>query len=858
MSKIPRLLAVILVVACLVRVGVVIFVSALYVAETEPRPADTAGSAPIGTAVYPVPANGIFVSTTGSDSGRGTQADPVRTLKRALALVPAAGTIVLRGGTYNETVEVYTSVTIQNYPGEEVWLDGSRTVTGWVKNGTRWRYSGWTTRFDHSPTYTRGAPEDDREGWRFVDPVAAPMAAHPDQVFINGVAQQQVKSLSAVVGPTFYLDESTSTLYLGSSPVGQRVDVSNLQYAINVRAASVTLRGFGIRRFAPSVWQMGAVTLERPEATVENVVIRDVATTGVSVLASDAMLHQVTVERAGMLGIHGHHADNSLFSSVRAAANNTERFNMAPVSGGAKVTVSRGVTLANSTFTGNRGPGFWEDMSVYDTLVRGSNFTNNLDSGLFLEISAKAVVGDSLFSGNATEGIKVNNTSNVKIWNNTFVGNGRPLNLVQDPRRNTNRNDPAADPRQPFPDPEMPWQLEDVQVSNNVVALSTERANCLLCVEDYSHLETAAAMRITVNGNLYHRATAQAPTWLVVWSRGAGDPSVFTSLAAFRSATGQESRGQETVGGTAVDSSGVLSAATVAKTSAIALPLPDDLAHQIVRPGGTKKLGAWLGHDEGVEPENPVCSAAEPPDQGPLEATPTASGSAPPTATSSGQPTSGASSLSNGTVLARDMFSRVSTNGWGTAELGGPWSHPAAPAKFATADGLAVMRLEAGDGFSARLDDLSTSTADLRVAQSFDVAPGASGYFLQVLGRTTVRGDYRLKINIAPGAASTGLWLVRVIDGQETVLSSTALTDVAFGPGDRINIRLQTTGTDLTAIKASVWKGSSAEPSRWSLTATDCAAGLQTPGGVGLYAYSPGGLNGGPTTIYTAALTVTG
>ena len=120
------------------------------------------------------------------------------------------------------------------------------------------------------------------------------------------------------------------------------------------------------------------------------------------------------------------------------------------------------------SFSGNYGHGFWEDMSVYNSVFRQSDFSDNIGTGLFLEISARVIVGDNTFARNGEFGIKVNNTSNVKIWNNTFVGNGRPLNIVQDSRRNTNRYDQAVDQRIAWPDPEMPWTLGPVTIRNNV------------------------------------------------------------------------------------------------------------------------------------------------------------------------------------------------------------------------------------------------------------------------------------------------------------------------------------------------------------------------------------------------------
>ena len=378
--------------------------------------------------------------------------------------------------------------------------------------------------------------------WQFVSP-SFPMAAHPDQVWLNGVAQTQVASLSQLRAGTFFLDEATSQLHIGSDPTGRTVEASTLSKAVSVRANGVVIRGIGIRRYAPSVWMVGAVTLEAPSARVENVVVQDMATTGISALATDITLNRVSVLDSGMLGIHARFADRLQLTSVLSSRNNDERFNIAPVSGGAKIGATRGVTVRNSSFSGNFGHGFWIDLSVYNTTYANTTFRDNVGTGLFLEISARATVVDSLFSGNGEFGIKVNNTSDVKIWNNTFVGNGRPLNIVQDSRRNTNPNDAAVDPRVPWPDPAMPWTLGPVTMANNVVGNARPSANCLLCVEDYSHQKTAAQMGITANSNVYHRPTSSQPTWLAVWSRGPGDPAVYTTLAAFKSATGQEAPG---------------------------------------------------------------------------------------------------------------------------------------------------------------------------------------------------------------------------------------------------------------------------------------------------------------------------
>lgn len=553
------------------------------------------GSVPVGSASYPVPTGAVHVSTSGDDAAAGTAVSPVRTLARGVALAPAGGTVVVHEGVYRESVTIQgKAVTLQNAPGEAVWLDGSQPVSGWVADGSGWRKDGWTTRFDSSPTYTQGKAEDSRAGWRFVDTKNYPMAAHPDQVFVDGTALRQVSARDQVTTGTFYLDTATSALYVGTDPSGRPVAASTVIKALTIRSAGSVVRGIGVRRFAPSVFHMGAVTVEATGVHLQNVVIADSATTGISLQQADAVLDHVTVQDSGLLGIHGNHADRVLLSSVLSTRNNTEHFNTAPVSGGVKLGLTRGVTVERSSISGNYGHGFWEDMSCYDSVLRDSAFSDNTGDGVFLEISAKAVVGNNVVARNKGFGIKINNTADVQIWNNTVVRNDRALNLVQDARRNTDRTDPAFDSRRPFPDPQMPWTLGPVAVHDNVIADSVSGADCLLCVEDYSKQRSAEQMGITADANVYHRTGTTSPTWIAVWSRADVDPDpfVFTTLAALTARTGQEKTGREVVGQAVVDASGNLTSAATSLADTVATPLPADVASAIGRTAGTRQVGA--------------------------------------------------------------------------------------------------------------------------------------------------------------------------------------------------------------------------------------------------------------------------
>jgi trimeric autotransporter adhesin len=502
------------------------------------------GASPLGTISYPAPKAAIFVSVDGSDAAKGTKAEPLETVQRAIAVARSGQTIVVRGGTYNQraTVTKDKTVTIQPYHKEIVWFDGSVVVSNWKQEGNLWVSKGWTTQFDSSPTFESGAPENTEPGFTFVNP-DYPLAAHPDQVWIDAMAQTQVATSADVTTGTFAVDQAASRIYLGSDPTGHEVRSSNKTKAFGIQSKNTVLRGIGVRDYGTSVSGFGAVSVEAPGVRISNVVIKDNATTGLFIGAANATVSQVTISDNGMLGIGANYADNLRVSGVVSVGNNTQHFNSAPVSGGFKITRSRTVTIEYSQFSNNLGPGMWFDESVFDGNILSNSISDNEGHGLILEISDHFVVAGNTVSNNEKNGIKVNNTSDVQIWNNTVVGNGRDLSIVQDQRRSSDKAIPGHDPRQTSSDPKMTWIVGAVTASNNVFSGTT--SNCVVCIEDFSSMYSAEELGVTLNGNAYQRESPDSADWLVVWSGPDGKPLTYTTLDDFVGATRQERRGVE-------------------------------------------------------------------------------------------------------------------------------------------------------------------------------------------------------------------------------------------------------------------------------------------------------------------------
>lgn len=594
-------------------------------APPDPAAAPTGppGAAAVGGTAYKVPDGAIVVSTSGRDSAAGTARDPLRTVARAIEKARPKDTIVLRGGAYHESVTVPAGkgLTVQAHPREAVWFDGSSPVTGWTARDGAWTSDGWTARFDASPTYTAGAPAAADDDFRFVSP-EHPMAAHPDQLWIDGAPQRQVGSRAEVKGGTFYVDEDAARLHMGSDPRGRDVRASTLGEAITIRGAGTVLRGLGVRRYATALPQMGSVKVVAPDVTVENVAVTDSATTGLSVLAAHARVRKVTTTRNGMLGVHANQADDLRLEGVRSTRNNLERFKYSPVSGGIKVTRSRGVTVAGGVVADNLGKGVWLDESVHGGTLTANRIVRNADHGIALELSAKAVVAGNLVRDNGGTGLKVNNTSDVRIWNNTFTRNLRAVHLVQDRRSPADPGTPGRDPRQRAGDPEMTWRTGGITMSSNALTDPRPGAPCLLCVEDHSRERGGAQMGLVLNGNLYVRPGGAGPRWLVLWPEAGGGTATFPDFGAFRSATGQEAQGRFNGAGYAAGPDGTLDPALKSQADGTAArPLPAPIAALLGKPAGTRHMGAWpadpaertqtaepaarTGPAEGTEPAEP-------------------------------------------------------------------------------------------------------------------------------------------------------------------------------------------------------------------------------------------------------------
>ena len=528
------------------------------------------GAMPLGTAHYGVPGNARYVSTRGNDAGAGTASSPWLTLAHAVAASPSGSTIVLRGGTYRESVQVYAkALTIQNYPGEKVYLSGSDIVTGWVADGSAWRLDGW------NHTFPQGGRPD------LTDP-SHPLAAYPDQLFVDGVSQTQVASRGAVVGNTFYVDYSAHQLFMGANPSGHQVEASARSRGLYLNQATGSIvRGIAVVHYANHPNDLGALFDDADNSVIENCQFSQNASIGLSVLGKSVRVVNDTANDNGQIGIHADHADGLQVRSNLLQHNDTESFMVEGAEGNLKVTATNGVTVADNLSRYSVGRGMWFDVNSYAITVVRNVIANNMDRGMQFEISGNGIIAGNLLVNNASDGLSIIDGNDVQVYNNSFWHDTRAVFIVDDNRA---RNDAR-----------IPQAVHNVTLRNNIASGSRPGTMQVVAVEDTTRTRTAASMNVTVDNDTYALVGPNTASYWAGWANYPSAYQVFRSMDTFSATTGQQAHGagvQTTAEPFFVDPAGGDFSLKSGAPVADAAPLPADVASALgTATGATLRSG---------------------------------------------------------------------------------------------------------------------------------------------------------------------------------------------------------------------------------------------------------------------------
>jgi PKD repeat protein len=203
------------------------------------------------------------------------------------------------------------------------------------------------------------------------------------------------------------------------------------------------------------------------------------------------------------------------------------------------------------------------------------------------------------------------------------------------------------------------------------------------------------------------------------------------------------------------------------------------------------------------------------------------------------------------TLVASDDFGRTVSSGWGSADTGGAWTVAGTKANYGVSGGTGSIAMPTpGIGPSVNLAGLSSSSSDVQVSVSPQQVPTGSGSFVSVFGRQVAGvGTYRAVVNLRSNG-TVSLTIVRVDGaGQATVVPAAIVSGLTYAAGDKLNLRMQATGTSPTVLRAKVWKDGQAEPG-WQLSGSDGAGAMQAAGSIGLMSYLATNATAGTTNRF--------
>lgn len=567
-------------------VGVLLFavIGATIVAMSSAQDPSTI-SANIIKTQYAYPSNAIFASPSGNDGAAGTLQAPVKTLQAAINKTSAGGTVVMRAGVYREAINtIAKAITIQPYPNEEVWLDGSDPVTGWVQEGSVWRKDGWTAAATLCPN--NGCFEQ----LYIADENKA--AGLPDMLFVNGTQLKQVLTRAEVVGNTFYVDRANSTIHMGVNPSGKTVEASTRKRAImyySSATAGSKLRGIGIRRYASNLtFASSPAQVEVSNGArgieFENLVFTESSTNGLFLggdstnRATGLVVRSSVFIRNGASGISGNYTDGLLLDNNIVHDNNTEKAQWEGVYGtfgGVKISRMTNSTIKNNVFQNNFGTGFWCDLDCRSNRMVGNMSRFNTNNGLYYEISSGGIVASNVIYGNGAHGIKASGQE-IKIYNNTVYNNVADNVFVYNDGRESSPGRTLS---------------ENIDIKNNIIAGGPRTGTGTRLLATRMDPGIPAQVIIGLDNNLYYRPNNTLPKTVLSW-RGAGVNTEYSTFnATLQSQTGRESKGM-LVEGQSIDvifknaSSGDFKLASKSAAIASGAALPADVAAALDMPAG--------------------------------------------------------------------------------------------------------------------------------------------------------------------------------------------------------------------------------------------------------------------------------
>jgi parallel beta-helix repeat protein len=484
--------------------------------------------------VYDVPkdaAHVYYVAPDGKAEAEGTILTAPTTLESAVARVVTGDAVILRGGTYRIGGLAFNQgITIQPYRDEVPVLKGTQVATQWesLRDGV-WR-TPWTRLFPQKPAdwWRRN-----REGMR------TPLHRfNNDMVFIDGEFLQSAEWEGGLDAHSYAIDYEGGYVYIAVDPKDRLIEITAFDSAFVRTIKPVhgktsdrkgpAIRGITFTQYAYRALEVEGVEPDGPAdpatfgkdvvgTTLENVTITYCSRVAAYLRGDGLVLRNSLISDTSTEGIYIISSADVLLEHNIFRRNNIERITGYYPSAVKIFNQSYRVTCRdNLVIEQPYSNGIWYDVGNVDG-VFVNNWIEDAIDGFFFEISKGAVAAGNVFV-NCDKGIRILNSSNVRLYQNTLV------NTVASFERTPRSSVGDHFGWHPATGPDVDARHGHVFVGNLLVADERFRKP-LLNVEQSEPLcaQLKEPQFSGLDGNVYVRRGDTAARPLITWSPVAGD-----------------------------------------------------------------------------------------------------------------------------------------------------------------------------------------------------------------------------------------------------------------------------------------------------------------------------------------------
>ncbi|MBN2610202.1 MAG: right-handed parallel beta-helix repeat-containing protein [Bacteroidales bacterium] len=390
-----------------------------------------------------------YVAPDGIAASQGDELSRPTTIESAIEKVKTGDAIILRGGVYRTgDLEFNQGITIQPYAGEQPVFKGTFEAKEWKKiSGGLWK-TPWTKFF-------RAYPDDWWSRDRFGH--ATPLHIfNNDMVFVDGKILKSAGWEGEVDENSFYMDYENGFVYIGVDPTDHLVEITAHNFGLHRVTKDVhgkkndrkgvILKGVTLTQYAYCALEIDGF---EPQG------LADPSTFGKDVVGS--LIEHCTFSFCGRVGAYLR-GDNLVLRNCKVHDTTTEgiyllsssdclleknmfsRNNIEDITGYYPAAVKifnqthRVTCQDNLVYDLSVSNGIWYDVGNVDGRflnnwvegvgsIEGKGSNNRMwpsNNGFFFEISKGAICAGNVFV-NCDHGIMILNSSNVHVYQNTFV-----------------------------------------------------------------------------------------------------------------------------------------------------------------------------------------------------------------------------------------------------------------------------------------------------------------------------------------------------------------------------------------------------------------------------------------------------